>query len=79
MYVKLRLGYNNCFSAPSNGRARGLALFCSDDVPLRVTNSSAHHIDAEIGAIGDLIHWHVTGFYSFAATVDRHKSWDLIR
>ncbi|RXH99641.1 hypothetical protein DVH24_021443 [Malus domestica] len=39
---------------------------------------SQHHIDFDVGAIGDACYWRLTGFYGYPTVFDRDKSWQLL-
>lgn len=67
-YVKVRLGFNNCYVVPGDGRSEGIALFWMNETPLRFLNASAHYIK--------LRSWDSMGF---TATSDQYKSWELLR
>ena len=61
------------------GRSGGLALFWNDDVPLQIRTTSVHHIDAVVNPGPGLPAWRITGFYGYADTGERDKSWQLLR
>ncbi|KAK9933305.1 hypothetical protein M0R45_020506 [Rubus argutus] len=77
--LKRSLGFSQAKEVLSVGRSGGLGLFWSDEVPLRVRDSSPRFIDAEIGGgSGDPCR-RLTGFYGHPRTNDRDLSWQLIR
>ncbi|KAK9920383.1 hypothetical protein M0R45_028938 [Rubus argutus] len=77
--LKRSLGFSQAKEVLSVGRSGGLGLFWSDEVPLRVRDSSPHFIDAEIGGGPSDPCWRLTGFYGHPRTNDRDLSWQLIR
>ncbi|XP_062013973.1 uncharacterized protein LOC133730390 [Rosa rugosa] len=77
--LHLALGFPNSKEVHSDGQAGGLALFWSAEIDLQVRTRSAHHIDAVIhGGPGDP-RWRLTGFYGYARTAERDRSWKLLR
>ncbi|KAB2636107.1 protein trichome birefringence-like 13 [Pyrus ussuriensis x Pyrus communis] len=79
--IRVQLGFNYAFGVTSCGRSRGLSLLWNDDTTLRILSSSSHHINEEVGGIGDAKHWRFTGFYGHPhpVTKHRHETWDLLR
>ncbi|XP_020412490.1 uncharacterized protein LOC18793550 [Prunus persica] len=77
--IKEQLGFDYCFVVDAIGLSGGLCLFWKSELNLAIRSSSTHHIDAEVGGIGDSLHWRLTGFYGYPATEDTHLSWNLLR
>ncbi|BFG35644.1 hypothetical protein CerSpe_219180 [Prunus speciosa] len=63
----------------SETRSGGLCLLWKSDCQVAIRSASLHHIDGEVGGIGDTVHWRFTGFYGYPSTADRYKSWQLLR
>ncbi|XP_061999575.1 uncharacterized protein LOC133716965 [Rosa rugosa] len=76
--LRKALGFANAKAVLSEGQAGGLELFWNDDVHLNLGTTSAHHIDAVVGESG-VSSWRVTGFYGYARTSERDRSWQLLR
>ncbi|XP_024200200.1 uncharacterized protein LOC112203464 [Rosa chinensis] len=73
------VGFPHSKEVLSDGLSGGLAMFWNDDVQAKVLTFSAHHIDLEIvGGPGDP-RWRLTGFYGYARTIERDRSWQLLR
>lgn len=66
--IRVQLGFDYAFGVDSCGSSGGLALLWNDDTTLGILSSSSHHIDSEVGEIGDAEHWRLTGFYGHPVT-----------
>ncbi|CAM9004002.1 unnamed protein product [Rhodiola kirilowii] len=75
-HVRVRLGFRNCFSVPARGKSGGLALYWTSDVEVTICNYSFYHIDF---IVHSSTAFRSTLFYGAPRSVDRGKSWDLIR
>ncbi|XP_061998976.1 uncharacterized protein LOC133716286 [Rosa rugosa] len=77
--LRRALGFAHAEAVFSEGQSGGLGLFWTDDVHLQIGTKSAHHVDAIV--IGDFgtPSWRVTGFYGYARTGERDRSWQLLR
>ncbi|CAL2268931.1 unnamed protein product [Prunus armeniaca] len=63
----------------SETRSEGLSFLWKKESNVAIRSSSLHHIDVEVGGIGEPEHWRIMGFYGYPAAEDRHKSWGLLR
>ncbi|XP_024156414.1 uncharacterized protein LOC112164456 [Rosa chinensis] len=77
--LRKALGFANTKAMLSEGQAGGLGLFWNDDVHLNIGTMSAHHIDAVVVGESGVPSWRVTGFYGYARTSERDRSWQLLR
>ncbi|CAB4309705.1 unnamed protein product [Prunus armeniaca] len=51
----------------------GLCLLWKSECQVAIRSASLHHIDGEVGGIGDPAHWRFTGFYGYPSTADRYS------
>lgn len=77
--LRIKLGFRRAFGVSLNGQSRGLGLFWTGDINLRIISSSVRYIDAEIEVIGNAIHWRFTGFYGYPVIEEHHKFWDTMQ
>ena len=76
--LKVRWGFDFCFTEDCIGRRGGLELLWSRDVDLTVLSYSGNHIDARIRGGGNGIEWRFTRFYGHLGT-NRSETWRLLR
>lgn len=77
--LSIQFGFDDFFAVDACGKSGGLCLLWKNESTVAIRSSSLHHIDVEVGGIGDPEHWRLTGFYGHPAAEDRHKSWSLLR
>ncbi|XP_062016292.1 uncharacterized protein LOC133732721 [Rosa rugosa] len=73
------LGFVHAEAVLSEGQSGGLGLFWNDDIQLRMGTTSAHHMDAVVVGDPGSPSWRLTGFYGHSRTVERDRSWRLLR
>ncbi|XP_062014150.1 uncharacterized protein LOC133730607 [Rosa rugosa] len=73
------LGFPHSHEVLSDGQSGGLGMFWSEDVTATIGTVSAHHMDLFIDCGVDNPRWRLTGFYGYARTVERDRSWQLLR
>ncbi|XP_060968286.1 uncharacterized protein LOC133035873 [Cannabis sativa] len=76
--LKIRLGFENCFTVPAQGRKGRLAFLWKISSDAHLLKFSAHHIDMEVHIPG-YDHWRLTGFYGEPNRSLRHTTWELLR
>uniref|UniRef100_A0A803PY28 Endonuclease/exonuclease/phosphatase domain-containing protein n=1 Tax=Cannabis sativa TaxID=3483 RepID=A0A803PY28_CANSA len=76
--LKLRLGFEGCYSVDSIGRKGGLALLWRVSAEAHFLNYSQHHISIEVRIPG-MVRWRLTGFYGEPNRSLRHQTWTLLR
>ncbi|KAM6543985.1 hypothetical protein CsatB_008432 [Cannabis sativa] len=76
--LKVRLGFENSFSVPAQGRKGGIAFLWKVATDAHLLKFSAHHIDLEIHVPG-FVHWRLTRFYGEPSRSRRHTTWNLLR
>ncbi|XP_060960728.1 uncharacterized protein LOC133031275 [Cannabis sativa] len=76
--VKIKLGFESCFSVEAQGRKGGLALFWKISSEAHLLGYSNNHIDMEISITG-YAKWRLTGFYGEPQRSLRATTWNLLR
>ncbi|KAM6550953.1 hypothetical protein CsatB_000761 [Cannabis sativa] len=76
--LKVRLGFENSFTVPAQGRKGGLAFLWKISTDAHLLKFSAHHIDLEVHVPG-FVHWRLTRFYGEPNLSRRHTTWELLR
>lgn len=74
--VKVRIGFNYCFSFPSRGNNGGLMLLWNDSLHVLVLSFSLGHIDVSIKYESGL--WRFTGIYGNPTRDKRVETWKLM-
>ncbi|XP_062014693.1 uncharacterized protein LOC133731307 [Rosa rugosa] len=77
--IRRRIGFDGVLCSPREDDCRGLGLFWRNEIPLRLRNYSANHIDAEVGVVGSEGVFRFTGIYGVATTANRSITWNLLR
>ncbi|CAM8877042.1 unnamed protein product [Rhodiola kirilowii] len=75
-WMRVRLGFRNCFVVDPKGSAGGLAVLWKSEVSLTIRNYSRFHVDAVSGAS---FQSRLTLFYGNLIVSKRKESWNLIR
>ncbi|CAM8943685.1 unnamed protein product [Rhodiola kirilowii] len=75
-WIRLKLGFRNCFAVDCRGRAGGLALLWDDSIQVSIVNYSSNHIDA---VVEDSCVFRLTLFYGEPKVSDRILGWNLLR
>ncbi|CAM9001934.1 unnamed protein product [Rhodiola kirilowii] len=75
-WLRVKLGYSNCFVVDPRGTAGGLAMLWKGELCLTIKNFSSHHIDA---IVETEFQSRLTLFYGHPMVSRRKESWDLIR
>jgi exonuclease III len=76
--LKGTLGFANSFAVSSSGRSGGLGIFWNNNTRVEILPYSQYHIDAFVREHGGEP-WRLTCVYGEAQTVERHKTWDMIK
>ncbi|CAM8926233.1 unnamed protein product [Rhodiola kirilowii] len=75
-WLRVKLGFRNCFVVDPRGSAGGLAILWRSEVSLFVRNYSRYHVDVFFEAD---FQSRLTLFYGHPTVSKRKESWDLIR
>ncbi|KAL9661153.1 hypothetical protein QQ045_025975 [Rhodiola kirilowii] len=75
-WLRVKLGYRNCFVVDPRGSAGGLAVLWRSEVGLLIRNYSSSHVDAVTRAD---FQFRLTLFYGNPIVSRRKESWNLIR
>lgn len=75
-FLRVKLGFRNCFVVDRKGLSGGLALLWHDDTDLSIISYSRYHIDA---VIEDGVKYRCTLFYGNPRADLRKHSWELLR
>ena len=77
-WVHDRIMFDGCFTVPSEGRGKGLALLWKTSLNVWVDSFSNHHINAIVHG-GSENAWRLTWFYGEPNTSHRSKGWNMLR
>ncbi|XP_024196657.1 uncharacterized protein LOC112199901 [Rosa chinensis] len=77
--VRRRIGFDGVICSPREDDCRGLGLFWRNEVPVRLRNYSANHIDVEVGAVGSEGAFQFTGVYGVATAANQNITRNLLR
>jgi hypothetical protein len=78
-WIRVKLGFAECFVVDPVGRSDGLALLWRDVGALEIYNFSLRYINATVMDRNGLPLWKLTGFYGHSVCGQRASSWELIR
>ncbi|XP_074327496.1 uncharacterized protein LOC141665410 [Apium graveolens] len=76
--LRIKMGYDSCFSVDKVGRSGGLAVFWRNSARCNITGYSRSHIDL-VFLENNVEVWHLSCFYGFPDRARRKESWNLIR
>ncbi|XP_060972631.1 uncharacterized protein LOC133038482 [Cannabis sativa] len=77
-FIRVQLGFDNCFMVEARGHSGGLALLWRDTFDVAIQGYSFNHIDATIQAQHS-VQWRFTGVYGEPNRELRFRTWDLLR
>lgn len=75
-YLRVTLGYSNCFAVGREGLSGGLAVLLKDNVDLSIKSFSKYHIDSIIEGPQA---FRLTIIYGDSNANLRYKSWEILR
>lgn len=76
--LQMKFNYDRSFTVDSISNSGSLCVLWNAEIDFRLRSYSQHHIDFDVGAIGDACYWRLMGFYGYLAVSDRDKSWKLL-
>lgn len=74
--LRVRWGFNFCFSVECEGRRGGLAVLWNSEIRCVVKSFSNNHIDF---LIEEEVTWRMTLFYGHPVTHQRNATWELLK
>lgn len=74
----MKFNYDHSFTVDSRGNSRGFCVLWKVEIDLWLQSYSQHHIDFDVGVVGDACYWRLTGFYVYHMVSNRDKSWQLL-
>ncbi|KAK9724485.1 hypothetical protein RND81_05G076200 [Saponaria officinalis] len=77
--VRKRIGGYEGVYSDACGRSAGVAILWKEGIRVEVISSTSHHLDVKITGLFGEKEWRLTGFYGWAATKDKQRSWQLLR
>lgn len=78
-YVRVKLGFDDCFSINFISRYEGLAILWNSDVNIDLKSYSRWHIDMVVQSDSGLAPWCFNGFYGEPDHSKLESSWNLMR
>lgn len=76
--LRVKLGFDHCFSVDRIGRSGGLAIFWKNNFSREILSYSRNHIDVAV-MVNNIQDWRLTCFYGYPERDRRAESWQLIR
>lgn len=76
--LRVKLGYDNCFSVDKVGRSGGLAVFWKNSMNCSISGYSRNHIDLVV-VENNVEVWRLSCFYGLPDRARRRESWNLLR
>ena len=77
LWVQDRIQFDRCFTVPTDGRGRGLALLWKRGIDVWVDSFSGYHIDSIIQGDSDLA-WRLSGFYGEPEASCKNEGWNML-
>jgi len=75
--IRMKFGFDSCFSVNVNGISNGLTLFWKHTFTYSLLNFSINFINVEV-QVPRKPCWQITSFYGFSKSDRRRDSWNLI-
>lgn len=77
--IRIKLGFDYCFSVNCKGRSGGLALLWNSTMGLEIFNYTSFHIPGFVKLSTEETTWFLTRFYGHPNTAKRIATWDLLK
>ena len=75
--LRIRFGFDNCFSVDRVGRSGGLAILWKNSFTCEVSNYLRHHIDVNV-LVNNAPAWRRSCYYGFPGR-ERREAWQFLR